>query len=167
LNKIKDLEKEIKNLGEKPLAFKNITDNEKIKKLNTQLEKINMKKVLEDKNKNKIIDQTLKDFKIRFQIVKGYPSKELRSLIDQGKKDIKKGVVVVYTVIDEKVGIAVGVTSDLSKKYNAVELVKLGSNTIEGTGGGGRNDFAQAGGKNVTKIEESFNKIIESIKQNP
>ena len=67
--------------------------------------------------------------------------------------------------MDKKVGIAVGVTKNLTKKYNAVELVKLGSFVIGGAGGGGRNDFAQAGGKETTKITESFNNI-EVIKAN-
>jgi alanyl-tRNA synthetase len=65
--------------------------------------------------------------------------------------------------VDNKVGIAVGVTSDLSQKYNAVKLVKLGSKVIGGTGGGGRNDFAQAGGNLPENIEKSFQKIIDCI----
>ena len=100
---------------------------------------------------------------MRYQLVKGFPSKELRSLIDQGKKDLKKGIVIVYTIADGKVGMAVGVTNDLAKKYNAVELVKLGSKVIGGTGGGGRNDFAQAGGNLPEKIEKSFQNIIDNI----
>ena len=59
---------------------------------------------------------------------------------------------------------AVGVTSDLTKKYNAVELVKLGSSVIGGTGGGGRSDFAQAGGKDDKKINKSFDEIVRKIK---
>jgi alanyl-tRNA synthetase len=51
----------------------------------------------------------------------------------------------------------------LTKKYNAVELIKLGSKVIGGTGGGGRNDFAQAGGNLPEKIEKSFQTIIEKI----
>ena len=66
--------------------------------------------------------------------------------------------------MDNKIGIAVGVTSSLTKKYDAVELVKLGSSVIGGIGGGGRNDFAQAGGNKTTKIIESFNNIIKLIK---
>ena len=58
---------------------------------------------------------------------------------------------------------AVGVTKDLAKKYNAVELVKLGSKVIGGTGGGGRNDFAQAGGNSPENIEKSFQNIIDNI----
>ena len=91
-DKIKSLEKEIKNLGEKPVVLNTLPDNEKIKKLNKQLEQINIKMILKDKNKNKIKDKTVKGIKIRFQLVKGFPSKELRFLIDQGKKDLKKGI---------------------------------------------------------------------------
>ena len=65
-----------------------LIDNEKIKKLNKQLEQINIKMILKDKNKNEIKDKTVKGIKIRFQLVKGFPSKELKFLIDQGKKHI-------------------------------------------------------------------------------
>ena len=54
--------------------------------------------------------------------------------------------------------------STANVKSNAIELVKIGSSIIGGAGGGGRSDFAQAGGKEVTKITESFNKIIKLIK---
>ena len=85
-------------------------------------------------------------------------------MIDQGKKDLGEGIVVAYSVVDNKIGIAVGVTSALTKKYNAVELVKLGSKLIGGTGGGGRPDFAQSGGNQVDFIEKSFEAIKKSIK---
>ena len=86
--------------------------------------------------KNKIKDKIINNIRVRYQLVKGFPSKELRSLIDQGKKDLKNGIIIVYTIVDGKVGMAVGVTSDLTQKYNAVELVKSGSNVIGGSGGG-------------------------------
>jgi len=162
-DKIAGLEKEIKNLGKKPVVVSDLPNNEKIKKLNKQLEVINIELILKDKNRNEIKDKTIKGLKVRYQLVKGFPSKELRSLIDQGKKDLKKGIVIVYTIVDSKVGMAVGVTNDLVKKYNAVELVKLGSKVIGGTGGGGRNDFAQAGGNLPEKIEKSFLNIIDNI----
>ena len=162
-DKIKSLEKEIKNLGEEHFILNALPDNEKIKKLNKQLEQINIETILKDKSKNEIKDKTVRGIKIRFQLVKGFPSKELKFLIDQGKKDLKKGIVIVYTIIDKKIGIAVGVTRDLTKKYNAVELVKLGSKIIGGTGGGGRNDFAQAGGNLPDKIDKSFENILKNI----
>jgi len=163
LDKIKNLENEIKNFGEKPIVVNTLPDNEKIKKLNKQLEQINIKMILKDREKNEIKDKTVKGINVRFQLVKGFPSKELRSLIDQGKKDLKKGIVIAYTIIDGKVGIAVGVTSGLTKNYNAVELVKLGSTVIGGTGGGGRNDFAQAGGNDPGNIQKSYQNIIRKI----
>ena len=163
-DKIKSLHEEIKTLGQKPIVVDTLSSNEKIKKLNKQLEQIKIKLILKDKTKNQIKDKIIKGVHVRFQVVKDFPSKELRSLIDQGKKDLKEGIIIAYTIMDNKIGIAVGVTSSLTKKYNAVELVKLGSSVIGGTGGGGRNDFAQAGGKETTKIIESFNNIIKLIK---
>ena len=138
LDKIKSLEEEIKNLGQKPIVVDTLPDNEKIKKLNKQLEQIKIKLILKDKTKNQIKDEAIKGINVRFQVVKDFPSKELRSLIDQGKRDLKEGIVIAYTIMDNKIGIAVGVTSNLTKKYNAVELVKLGSSVIGGTGGGGK-----------------------------
>ena len=64
---------------------------------------------------------------------------------------------------DNKIGLAVGVTQELSKKIDAVNLVKIGSEIIGGKGGGGRADFAQAGGSIVEKVDESFEKIKSLI----
>ena len=60
---------------------------------------------------------------------------------------------------DDKVGIAVGITESLTSNYNAVEFVKIGSEIIGGQGGGGRKDFAQAGGQDQSKIEDAFEKL--------
>ena len=84
-------------------------------------------------------------------------------MIDSGKKELSNGVVVVYAIKDNKIGLAVGVTQELSKKIDAVNLVKIGSEIIGGKGGGGRADFAQAGGSIVEKVDESFEKIKSLI----
>ena len=52
-----------------------------------------------------------------------------------------------------------GVTDKLTSKYNAVKFVKIGSEIVGGKGGGGRPDFAQAGGIEVNKIDEAFEKL--------
>ena len=161
---IDNLLKNIKALNTKPVDIQDLTPSEQVKKLTKQIDQLNIKIILKDKNKNKIKDISAKGIKIRYQLVIGFPSKELRSLIDQGKKDLGEGIVVAYSVVDNKVGIAVGVTSALTKKYNAVELVKLGSKLIGGTGGGGRSDFAQSGGNQIDFIEKSFEAIKKSIK---
>jgi len=92
------------------------------------------------------------------------PFKDLRKLIDEGKKRIRvKVLVVIYAINDNKVGLAVGVTKTLENKFNAVEIVRAGSEIIGGKGGGGRADFAQAGGTLPDKIEESFENIKKLI----
>ena len=67
--------------------------------------------------------------------------------------------MVVFASKDDKVGIAVGVTDKLVNKFDAVQFVKVGSEIIGGQGGGGRKDFAQAGGQDQSKIDEAFEKI--------
>lgn len=76
----------------------------------------------------------------------GLPTKQLRGLVDDGKQQIGSGVVVFIGIDGDKAGIAVGVTDDLTDKFNAVDLVQAGAAALGGTGGGGRPDMAQAGG---------------------
>ena len=56
-----------------------------------------------------------------------------------------------------------GVSKDLTSKYDAVNLVKAASFILGGKGGGGRKDFAQAGGINKSKIEEALKEITKKI----
>ena len=159
---IKDLTKQIIELGGKP----NIDQSDQkllIKNLTKQLETLSVKVILNDKTKNQIKDEEIKGTKIRFQKVDGLPPKELRKLVDDGKKQLGEGIVVVFANKDEKVGVAVGVTNKLTDKFDAVEFVKLSSEIIGGQGGGGRKDFAQAGGQDPNKINEAFEKIKSLI----
>jgi alanyl-tRNA synthetase len=73
--------------------------------------------------------------------------KDLKSLADEGKKRLGSGVVAIVNVSDDgKAGVVVGVTADLTARYNAVDLVRVASEALGGKGGGGRPDMAQAGG---------------------
>ncbi len=159
---IKDLTKQIISLGGKPTLSE--TDQKSlIKNLTKQLDTLSIKSILNDKTKNKIKDQEIKGIKIRFQNVDGLPPKELRQLVDNGKNELGEGVVVVFASKDDKVGVAVGITDKLTKKFDAVKFVKLSSEIIGGQGGGGRKDFAQAGGQDQSKINEAFEKIKSLI----
>ena len=57
---------------------------------------------------------------------------------------------------DGKAGIVVGVTADLTGRFNAVDLVRLGAEALGGKGGGGRPDMAQAGGPDGAQAEEAL-----------
>ena len=159
---IKNISAQIIKYGEKPnLKIQN--QKELIKSLNKQLDDITVKNILKDKSKNIIKDEEIKNIKVRFQKVKDLNPKDLRKLVDSGKKEINEGIIITFAVKEGKIGLAVGITNNLSKKYDAVKFVKTGSEIIGGKGGGGRADFAQAGGIQEDKIDEAFSKLKSLI----
>ncbi|HEV8397729.1 MAG TPA: alanine--tRNA ligase [Vicinamibacterales bacterium] len=85
--------------------------------------------------------------------VEGLDKDGLRALVDRHRDQIKSGVVVLASPADGKVLIVAGVTPDLVKKIPAGQIVKQLA-PIVGGGGGGRPDFAEAGGKDPSKIGE-------------
>ena len=155
--------KEIDNLKLKPDYKQNLNLSENLKNLTKQLDKARIEIIKKDKSKNIIKDKKIGTIFIREQILKDFPPKELRSIIDQGKKDIKSGIVVSISTFEDKIGLAVGVSQDLISKYDAVDLVKSASAILGGKGGGGRKDFAQAGGVDKSKIKEAFEVISKKI----
>ncbi len=87
------------------------------------------------------------DVKLLARAVSGIELKDLRSLADEGKKQVGSGIVAIVGLsADGKAGIVVAVTDDLTKRFNAVDLVRKGAEALGGKGGGGRPDMAQAGG---------------------
>ena len=162
-DQLEKIKKELINYKTKP-DFSDSRDLiENLKILTKQLEKIKIKSVIEDKNKNKIKDKKIGNLILRQQILNDFPPKELRSVIDQGKKDIKNGIIICISTFEDKVGIAIGITNDLISKYDAVNLVKIASKILDGKGGGGRKDFAQAGGINKNKIDDAFKAVADKI----
>ncbi len=155
---INDLSKQIIKLGGKP-NLENEDNRILIKELSKQLEQLKFSSILENNSKNIIQDVKINNISIRFQKVDDLPPKELRKLVDAGKKDLKTGIVIVFASLEDKVGLAVGITDKLTDKYDAVTFAKTGSEIIGGKGGGGRKDFAQAGGQFKDKIDEAFEKI--------
>ena len=162
-DQLEKIKKELLSYKIKPNLNNNKDLAENLKLLSKQLEKIKIQNVLKDKNKNKIKDKKIGNFILRQQTLNDFPPKELRSVIDNGKKDIKKGIVISISTFEDKVGVAIGVTNDLISKYDAVNLVKIASEILDGKGGGGRKDFAQAGGTNKDKIDEAFKSVAEKI----
>ena len=157
---IDEISKEIISLGGKPI--KNVDDKKQlIKDLSKQLDQLSVKSILSDKNKNIIKDEKIKNIKVRFQKIFDLSPKELRKLVDNGKKELKEGIIIVFASKDEKVGLAVGITEKLTENFDAVKFAKVGSEILGGKGGGGRKDFAQAGGQHIDKIEDA----IESLKK--
>jgi len=160
---IDSIKKELSKYKTKPDYKDDLELSVNIKNLNKQLEIIKIQNIIKDKSKNIIKDKKIGSFILRHQVLTDFPSKELRNIVDQSKKDIKEGIVVGFSIFEGKVGVAVGVTNELTKKYDAVKLVKIASEVLGGKGGGGRKDFAQAGGTNKDKIEEAFKTLSKKI----
>jgi len=162
-NQINSIKKELSKYKVIPNYKDDLELSENIKNLNKQLDKIKIQNIIKDKNKNIIKDKKISSFILRYQVLIELPPKELRNIVDQSKKEIKEGIVVGFSTFEDKVGVAVGVTNELTKKYDAVSLVKIASEILGGKGGGGRKDFAQAGGANKDKIEEAFKILSKKI----
>ncbi len=85
--------------------------------------------------------------KLLARVVEGVEMRDLKSLADEGKNRIGSGIVALVGVApDGKAGLVVGVTADLTDRFDAVALVRAGAGHLGGKGGGGRRDMAQAGG---------------------
>jgi alanyl-tRNA synthetase len=104
------------------------------------------------------------DTKLLARAVEGIELKDLRSLADEGKKQVGSGVVAIVGVTgDGKAGIVVGVTADLTERFNAVDLVRKGAEALGGKGGGGRPDMAQAGGPDGAKAEAALAAVAAAL----
>ena len=160
---INSIKKELKFFKVSPNFSENIISNENLKNLKKQLEQVKTQSIIKDKNKNIIKDIKLNNFIVRYQILNDLPSKELRSIVDQGKKEIKEGIIIAFCKFEGKVGVAVGITNNLINKYDAVTFVKEAAEILGGKGGGGRKDFAQAGGASKEKIEEAYKALYKKI----
>ncbi len=85
------------------------------------------------------------------QVLDGLDAKNLRAMIDDAKTALGSGVAVLVAVNDGRASVAVGVTDDLKDRRSAVDLVRIAAAAVGGQGGGGRPDFAQAGGPDGAK----------------
>jgi alanyl-tRNA synthetase len=85
--------------------------------------------------------------------VAGLEKAALRNLSDTLRDRLGSGVVVIASENGDKVGLVVAVSKDLTDRIKAGSLVKPLA-PIVGGGGGGRPDFAEAGGKDPSRIDE-------------
>jgi alanyl-tRNA synthetase len=98
-------------------------------------------------------------------VLDGVPAGELKGLIDERKRQLGTGVAAIVTrAADGKATIAVGVTSDLTDRCDAVSLVKAGAAALGGRGGGGRRDLAQAGGPDGSQADAAIAAIETAIR---
>ena len=88
--------------------------------------------------------------------------KELRGLLDELKQRLGSGIILLATRQGIKATLALGVTSDLTSEWKAGELIKDVATVVGGTGGG-RPDFAQAGGPKVDAIPQALERLRDLL----
>jgi alanyl-tRNA synthetase len=97
------------------------------------------------------------------RVVENLPAKELKALADDMKREIGSGIVALIARADGKASLVVGVTDDLTGRFNAVDLVRLGAEALGGKGGGGRPDMAQAGGPDNGQADGAISALERAI----
>ncbi len=94
--------------------------------------------------------------------VEGVDDRGLRDLADRLREQIRSGVVVLGTTRGERALLLAAVTSDLTPRYHAGEIIKRIAPLIGG-GGGGKPDLAQAGGKDPTRLREALEAVYQLV----
>ena len=130
------------------------------KKLVDLNKKINTSNISNKESENKVIN----GIKVISKILNTLPPRELKGLVDEFKKELVSGIVIIISTLDDKASLVIGVTKDISDQFNAIEFTKAGVEVLGGKGGGGRPDMAQGGGPNYKKAEEAIDTILSLIK---
>ena len=128
-----------------------------IQKLRGQLEQDRIPELL---SKKQSVDGT--NFLVSH--VDGVDAKQLRDIVDQVKEKLGSGVVVLASAGADNVNLVASVSSDLTHRYHAGNIIKELARLLGG-GGGGRPEFAQAGGKEPAKIDAALKRAEELIRE--
>jgi len=94
--------------------------------------------------------------------IDGLDADGLRAVADRLRDRLGSGIVVVGSVVDDKVNLVAAVTKDLTKRFQAGKLVQEVARAVGG-GGGGRPDLAQAGGKEPAKLDAALEGVYDAV----
>lgn len=136
--------------------------NEEIKELKDDIQKL---KEFNEKDIYKDIESEVKDINGINLLVHKFDNEDLDTLrnFENRIKDKYKDLIIVFaTVKDNKIIFTASVSDSLTDKYNAGKIVKEVSK-ITGGNGGGKKNFAQAGGKDISKLDEALEKVYDLI----
>ncbi|CAM3472921.1 MULTISPECIES: alanine--tRNA ligase [Thalassospira] len=101
--------------------------------------------------------------KMALRSLDGIPAKELKGMVDELRDQMGSGIVALVSGDGGKASIVVGLTADLTDKYSAVDLVRIGVEKLGGKGGGGRPDMAQGGGSDPAQADAALAAIEAHI----
>jgi len=96
--------------------------------------------------------------------VTGMDETGMRELVDRLRDKLQPAVIVLGAVQGDRVLLLAAVSKDVAKKYHAGNIMKQLAPLVGG-GGGGRPDFAQAGGKDPSRLDEALQKVYELVRK--
>ena len=143
LSRAESLNEEIKNLKSDIQKLKEFNEKDIYKDIENEVKDANGIKVLVHKFENEDLD-TLRNFEERI------------------KEKYKDLIILFATVKNNKIIFTASVSDSLTDRYSAGKIVKEVSK-ITGGNGGGKKNFAQAGGKDISKLDEALEKVYDLI----
>ncbi|MGB4057294.1 MAG: alanine--tRNA ligase [Alphaproteobacteria bacterium] len=158
------LRSELESLGGKDLI---VVENDEadliahIKMLQKQISDLRRKSATDSTGDGDV--KTISGVKFIGKVLEGFPAKDLKPMADDLKLKLGSGVIALISTDEGKASLVVAVTSDLTGKISAVDLVKIGAEALGGKGGGGRPDMAQAGGPNANAANDAVGKIEQAL----
>src|SRR5216117_3948808 len=106
--------------------------------------------------------RAVKGVPVYAQRVDGLEMNDLRTLADSLRDKLKSAIIVLGSAKDSKASLLLSVTKDLSSRFPAGELIKPLAAEIGGTGGG-RAEMAQAGSKDITRLDAALGRIFTEV----
>ncbi|MES2214879.1 MAG: alanine--tRNA ligase [Pseudomonadota bacterium] len=136
----KDLEKEVMNLKVKQLSF----------------------------NEERIAKESLvvSSYKLLYKELHVFDAKAMRNAAEEATKKFDNLIVVFINQSEDKLGVVVSVSQDIASNVPAFTLAKHVASVLGGTGGGGSNTLAQAGGTDISKLPEMVQELTNFLTHN-
>ncbi len=136
---------------------------ERLKELEREVERLKGRESLLKREELLKNAREVVGIKVISERMEGLDIKGLRNASDLLRDRLKSGVIILGSVMDKKVGLVCVVTKDLTDRLDASKIIKEVAEFVEGSGGG-RRDFAQAGGRNPAKLNYALKETLRIIK---
>ncbi|MBO8165687.1 MAG: alanine--tRNA ligase [Kosmotoga sp.] len=154
--------KDVLQVQEEQILEKTLSLLQELKGKEKEIKKLK-EKLLSGKTSANDHEFSIDDVKFLVRIVEDAPAELVRNTADVLMQRLGQGVVIIFNKQGDKVIFVVKVSQELTKHFNAGHIAKNIAKALGG-GGGGRPDFAQAGGKEVNNIEKVVNSLEKYVR---
>jgi alanyl-tRNA synthetase len=148
----------LRELGEKVSRL--IKDNKELEKKVGEVKKAGIMKDMDEYIKAAVDVDGVKVITLRFDNVE---KEAVRQLGDVLREKVKRSVIVIASVTEGRISFLSMVTDDLTDRLDASKIVKQVA-AVCGGGGGGKKNMAEAGGRDVSKIDEALLTVVKAVK---